>query len=65
MWWLLYLIIIVAGIAGQLFIQGPLIVSGDAASTAQNIAAAQSLWRIGIAGDLVMHLCDVGLMLVS
>jgi hypothetical protein len=60
----LYLIIIVAGMAGQLFIRDPLVVSGDAASTARNIIASRSLWRIGIAGDLVMHLCDVGLMLV-
>jgi hypothetical protein len=60
----LYLIIIAAGIAGQLFIREPLVVSGDAASTARNVAASQSLWRLGIAGDLVMHLCDVGLMVV-
>ena len=26
--------------------------------------ASPSLWRAGIAGDLVMHLCDVGVMLV-
>lgn len=60
----LYLVIIVAGLAGQIFIRGPLVVSGDAASTAQHIAASTTLWRIGIAGDLVMHMCDVGLMLV-
>lgn len=60
----LYLIIIVAGLAGQIFIRDPLVVSRDAAATAHNIIASQSLWRIGIAGDLVMHLCDVGLMLV-
>ena len=60
----LYLIIIVAGLAGQLFIRDPLVISGNAASTAVNIAATTTLWRIGIAGDSVMHLCDVGLMLV-
>lgn len=60
----LYVTIIVAGIAGQLVVRESLVVSGDAASTAHNIIASPSLWRIGIAGDLVMHLCDVGLMLV-
>jgi Domain of unknown function (DUF4386) len=61
---LLYLIIIVAGATGELFIRGRLIVPRDAAFTAHNIAAAPFLWRVGIAGDLVMHICDVGLMLV-
>jgi hypothetical protein len=61
---LLYLIIIVAGMTGELFIRGPMVVSGDPASTAHNIVASPFVWRAGIAGDLVMHMCDVGLMLV-
>jgi len=61
---LLYLIIIVAGASGELLIRGRLIVPRDAALTAHNIMAAPFLWRVGIAGDLVMHICDVGLMLV-
>ena len=47
---ILYLMIIIAGALGEIFIRGKLIVSGDAMSTANNIMAAQSLWRIGIAG---------------
>ena len=61
---LLYLIIIVAGITGELFVRGSMVVSGDAAATANNVVASPLLWRAGIAGDLVMHICDVGLMLV-
>jgi len=61
---LLYLVIIVAGATGELFIRGRVIVPRDAALTAHNILAAPFLWRVGIAGDLVMHICDVGLMLV-
>jgi hypothetical protein len=61
---LLYVTIIVAGAAGELLIRGRLVVSGDPAATARNIAASPFLWRVGIAGDLLMHLCDVGLMLV-
>jgi Domain of unknown function (DUF4386) len=60
----LYLIIIVAGILGEIFIRGRIVVSGDAAATAHNIMASQSLWRTGIAGDLIMHVCDVPLMLI-
>ncbi len=60
----LYLIIIVAGVFGEAFVRGRLFVSGDAAATASNIAASQLLWRIGVAGDLIMHVCDVPLMLV-
>lgn len=61
---LLYLIIIVAGMSGELFLRGPMIVAGDAAATAANIAAHQGVWRASIAGDLVMHMCDAGVMLV-
>jgi uncharacterized protein DUF4386 len=61
---ILYLMIIIAGALGEIFIRGKLIVSGDAISTANNIMASQSLWRIGIAGDLLMHVCDIPLMLI-
>jgi Domain of unknown function (DUF4386) len=56
---LAYLIIIVAGALGELFIRNKIIVSGDPAATAHNIAASPLLWRIGIAGDLIMHVCDL------
>ena len=61
---LAYLFIIVAGAFGEMFIRNTIIVSGDAAATANNIAASPLLWRIGIAGDLLMHVCDVILMMV-
>ncbi len=61
---ILYLIIIVAGIFGELFVRNKLIVSGDATATANNIMSSQLLWRIGIAGDLIMHVCDVPLALI-
>ena len=60
----LYLIIIAAGIFGELFVRGPLIVSGNAGVTASNIVSSMFLWRAGIAGDIVMHMCDIGVMLV-
>ncbi len=61
---ILYLVIIVAGTLGEVLVRGRLVVSGDASATAANIMAAQSLWRLGIAGDLLMHVCDIPLMLV-
>lgn len=60
----LYLIIIAAGLFGELVVRGSLVVPGNAAATATNILQSRYLWRAGIAGDLLMHICDVGLMLV-
>ena len=61
---ILYLVIIVAGALGEIFIRGKLIVSGDAISTAHNLMVSPVLWRVGIAGDILMHVCDIPLMLV-
>ncbi|HEX4852487.1 MAG TPA: DUF4386 domain-containing protein, partial [Puia sp.] len=59
-----YLIIIVAGIFGEIFVRNATVVSGNAVGTANNILASPLLWRLGIAGDLVMHICDVILMMI-
>jgi hypothetical protein len=61
---ILYLLIITAGIFSELFVRDKLIVSGDVTATANNIMASQFLWRAGIASDLIMHVCDVVLMLI-
>ncbi|MBL7872802.1 MAG: DUF4386 domain-containing protein [Cyclobacteriaceae bacterium] len=60
----LYLIIIVAGLFGEMFVRNSLIVSGDAAATANNILGSQLLWRIGISVDLIMQVCDLPLMFI-
>lgn len=59
---LLYLVIIVAGVFGELAVRGALVASGDPATTAARIAASPMLWRSGIALDLLMHVCDVFVM---
>lgn len=59
-----YLIIIIAGLLGEMFVRNAIIVSGNAAATANNLVASPFLWRLGIAGDLIMHVCDCILMLV-
>jgi hypothetical protein len=61
---LLYLTIIVAGIFAQFVVRSSLIVPGDATATADNIVASEGLFRLGIAGDLIMIMCDVALALV-
>jgi hypothetical protein len=45
----LYLIIIVLGIFGEAFVRGRIVVSGNAAATAANLASMEELWRFGIA----------------
>mgnify|MGYP003483548908 CR=1 FL=1 len=59
-----YLAIIVLGIFGEAFVRGTLVVSGDATATANAIAASESLWRVGIAGDLLMHVLDLPMILL-
>lgn len=60
----LYLVIIVAGLFGETFVRNKLMVPGDATATANNIMASPMLWRAGIAGDLIMHVCDIPLILI-
>jgi hypothetical protein len=54
-----YLIIILAGLFGEMFVRNSIVVSGDPEATANKLMASPLLWRIGIAGDLIMHVCDV------
>ena len=61
---LLYLLIIVGGIVGQVFVRGSIIVAGDATATAAKIMASESLWRVHIANELFMLLCTTVLALI-
>lgn len=49
----LYLLVIVTGVFGLLFVQSRLVVSGGAAATAKNIMASESLWRLGFVSILI------------
>ncbi|MGH7484866.1 MAG: DUF4386 domain-containing protein, partial [bacterium] len=55
----LYLIIIVVGMFGEIFVRDRLIVSGDAAATGANIRSMESLWRFGIAAELLLLICAI------
>lgn len=60
----LYLIIIVIGLFGEMFVRDKLIVSGDAAATAKNIMASESLWRFHIAAELFLLICAIVLLMI-
>lgn len=60
----LYLAIIVLGLFGELVVRGTLVVSGNAWATANNISASTLLWRAGIAGDLMMQVLDVPVLVI-
>jgi hypothetical protein len=60
---LLYVILIGAGLFAG-FSRISLEVPGDAQATYSNIVAAEGLFRATIAGDLVMIICDVALVLL-
>src|SRR5271165_5846263 len=55
----LYLVIIALGLFDESVIREKLIVSGDAAATAANIASMEPLWRFGIAAELLLLMCAV------
>ena len=59
-----YLAIIALGIFGEAFVRGTLVVSGNATATANAITASEFLWRAGIAGDLLMHVLDLPMILL-
>lgn len=57
----LYLVQMAAGVFGESFVRGRLIV-GDAAKTAENIVGAERLFRLSIAGDLITYAGVIVLM---
>ena len=57
----LYLVIIISGIFGEMFVRSGLIVPGDATTTANNIIASQGLFRVGFFADSIMFLSDIAL----
>jgi hypothetical protein len=54
-----YLITIIMGVFAEVFVRGALFVRDDAAATATNILAHESLYRFGLAADFVMLACYI------
>ncbi|HEV7504222.1 MAG TPA: DUF4386 domain-containing protein [Thermoanaerobaculia bacterium] len=61
---LLYLFIIVAALFAEAFVRGTLIVQGDPAATATRILASETLFRAGLAGEMLTCACDVALAMI-
>src|SRR5260370_5149754 len=59
-----YLLIFVAAPFAEFFVRGRLVVYGDAAATATNILAHQSLFRLGFVAELVTIVCDTIVALI-
>lgn len=60
----LYLYIIVAGSFAELFVRSTLVVPADAAATSANIAASESLFRLGFSGEFLHLACDVAVAVI-
>ncbi len=60
----LYLITIVLGAVGELFVRGRIVVPGDATVTAANLRSMEPLWRFGIASELFLVICTIALALI-
>jgi hypothetical protein len=61
----LYLAIIILGAFAEGFVANKLVVTGDAAATAHNILASPNLWRLSVAGDLLVALFAVPLLWIE
>ena len=60
----LYVYILVAGTFAALFVRSKLVVSRDAAATAANIMAGESLFRLGFSAELLHLACDVAVAML-
>jgi hypothetical protein len=61
---ILYLIIIATAMFAEGFVRGRFVVSGDAVTTAANIVASPTLFRAGLAADLVNCALDVAVAVI-
>ncbi len=56
---ILYLILVVVGPFSLMYVPSSLIVPGDAAATADNIMANESLFRFGMVGESIIFLTEI------
>jgi hypothetical protein len=61
---LLYLIIIALGAVGEAVVRGSIVVPSDATATAANLRSMEWLWRLGVAGEVMLLTCATALTLI-
>ncbi|TYZ08386.1 DUF4386 domain-containing protein [Hymenobacter lutimineralis] len=61
----LYLAIILFGAFAEGFVTSKLVVGGDAVATARHILASPALWRLGVAGNVLLVLFAVPLLWIE
>lgn len=61
----IYLLVIVFGGFSEGFVMNTLIIGGDPAATARNIAGSADLWNLSLAGNLLVPLIAVPQMLIE
>jgi hypothetical protein len=61
---ILYLLIIVIGALGEAVVRGSIVVPGNATATAANLRSMEFLWRLGVAGEIVLLTCATALALI-
>jgi hypothetical protein len=61
---LFYLVVIATAMFAEGFVRGRLVVSGNAAATAANIMGSQTLFRTGLAADLINCALDVAVAVI-
>lgn len=60
----LYLVIILLGISGEMLFRSSLIVAGDAMATAANVRASPLTFYSAFVADVIMLICDVAIAVV-
>lgn len=60
----LYLVIIAIGVLGEGVVQGSIVVPGDPTATAANLRSMEWLWRLGVAGEIVLLACATALAVI-
>lgn len=60
-----YLFAMAMSMFTEMYVRGTLVVAGDALRTANNIAANATLFRIGIAGEILTFAADIALIAAS
>jgi hypothetical protein len=60
----LYLIVIALGALGEAVVRGSIVVPGNATATAANLRSMEWLWRLGVAGEVVLLTCAIALALI-